>query len=253
MSQTPSTENYLYGKGEVLFKKSGDTGYMHLGNCPAFGLTVELEKAEHYSSMSGSKEKDLSKVIQKTVTSSITMEELSVQNLNLVLMGGTCTPTEQATSELSDVEVTVDPGKFVPISTGKYPLSSIVATDGAAEDEVTYTEGTDYIVNEGSGMIMALSSGSIATKCYVSATVDAVTVSTVKALANSSVSGELYFVGNPDLGPTWQVKGWDVELTLSGELPFIGDDISQITVEAEFIADHTNHSDAPFFEAVNVA
>jgi hypothetical protein len=253
MPVSPSTENYLYGKGEILFKPTGETGYMHLGNCPAFALNVEFEKAEHYSSMAGTKEKDLSKVIQKTVKSSITMEELSVQNMNLVLMGGTVAETSQTESEIDGLEVTVATDRFVPISDGKLRLSDVIVADAATTPTTTYTEGVDYILNREAGLIMALSSGSITTSCFVTATVNAVTKSTLSPLSQSSVSGELYFVGNPDLGPHWQVRGWKVELSLSGEIPFISDDIAQITVEAEFQADRANHSDAPFFEAVNVA
>ncbi len=253
MPASPSTENYLYGKGEVLFKPTGGSGYLHLGNCPAYGLNVELEKAEHYSSMAGTKEKDFSKVTQKTVKSSITMEELSVQNLNLVLMGGTVATAPQESSTITGEEVTVVLDQYVPISDGKLRLSDITVADAASDPTATYEEGTDYIINREAGLIMALSSGSITTNCFVTATVAAVTTSTIKALTESSSSGELYFVGNPDLGPKWQVKGWKVELSLSGEIPFIGDDVSQITVEAEFQADRANHPDAPFFEAVNLA
>ena len=252
MPYSPNPDNYMYGKGEVFFKPTGGTGYLHLGNCPSFGLNVELEKAEHYSSMSGIKEKDLSKVIQKTVKASITMEELSPQNLNLVLLGGTVATAAQETSSLTGQEVTVVLDQYVPISTGKLRLSSVVVTDAASDPDTTYVEGTDYILNREAGMIMALTSGSITTTCYVSATVAAVTTSTVAALTSSSKTGELYFVGNPDVGPNWQVKGWTVELSLSGEIPFISDDIAQITVEAEFIADDIGHPTAPFFEAVHV-
>ena len=253
MNGAPSSENYLYGKGSVLFKPAGYTGHLHLGNCPAFGLTVELEKAEHYSSMAGTKEKDLSKVTQKTVTAAITMEEFSAQNLNLVLMGGTLETATQEGTPLTGVEVTTVAGQFVSISEGTLRLSDIVVTDAASDPTTTYVEGTDYIVNEEAGLIMALSDGNISGICFVSATVADLTTSTVKALTESSVSGELWFVGNPDVGPNWQVKGWQVELSLSGELSFISDDLAQITVDAEFTADHTSHADAPFFEAVNVA
>jgi hypothetical protein len=253
MPASPSTENYLYGKGEVLFKPTGGSGYLHLGNCPAFGLNVELEKAEHYSSMAGTKEKDLTKVIQKTVKAAITMEELSVQNLNLVLMGGTVATAAQVEAELDGTEVDVVMDQYVPISDGKLRLSDVVVADAATSPTTTYAEGTDYLLNREAGMIMALSGGSISESCFVSATVNGVQKSTISALSESSVLGELYFVGNPDIGPKWQVKGWKVELSLSGEIPFISDDVAQITVDAEFQADRASHPSSPFFEAVNVA
>lgn len=252
MAQAPSPENYLYGKGEVFFRPEGTSGYMHLGNCPAFGLTLELEKAEHFSSMAGVKEKDLSKVIQKTVKSSITMEELSPENLNLVLLGNEITTAMQADLEIDGVEVTTIPGRYVPIVSGKIRLDDVIVADAAISPTTTYVEGTDYALNREAGMIMALPGGSISDTCYVTASAASVKTSKINALANSSASGELYFVGNPDIGPKWQVRGWKVDLSLSGEIPFISDDVAQITVEAEFQADRSNHPASPFFEAVNV-
>jgi len=253
MPVSPNTENYMYGKGELFFKPDGATGYMHLGNCPAFSISVELEKAEHYSSMAGTREKDLSKVTQKTASSSITLEEFSVQNMNLVLMGGTPSTSSQTSSTLDGVEVTTVADQYVPIQEGTMRLSNVVVEDDPTSPTTQYEEGVDYLVNRESGMIMALSTGSISGTCYVSADAAALDISTVNALAESSTSGELYFVGNPDIGPNWQVRGWKVELSLSGELPFISEDIAQLSVDAEFQADRNNHPAAPFFEAVNLS
>jgi hypothetical protein len=245
---SPNTENYLYGKGEVFFRKNGETSYLHLGNCPSFTLNVELEKAEHYSSMSGAKEKDLSAVIQKTATSTITLEELSVENMNLAFMGGDVEVATQESATMTGEEVIVVPDRFVPIG-DVMRVSNVVVTDAASSPTVTYVEGEDYIVSYEAGMIMALSSGSISGTCYVSCDVASVKRSKVNALQNSSVVGELLFVGNPDLGPHWRVTGWKASLTINGELPLISDDISQLPVSLELLSDRSNHPDAPFFLA----
>lgn len=57
MTASPQTRNYLYGKGELFFRAAGSEGYDHLGNAPAFTISLTEEKLEHFSSMSGTKTK----------------------------------------------------------------------------------------------------------------------------------------------------------------------------------------------------
>lgn len=250
MAVSPSTENYMYSKGSIFFRPEGENGYLHLGNCPAFSLNVELEKAEHFSSMSGIKEKDFSKVIQKSAKGSITMEELSAENLNLVMMGGGVIKSEVSAQSAVSATIAVKIGKFIPISEAKSRLESCVATKvNGGEDLI---EGVDYLLNREAGLFLALPDRNLSDDDEVQLMISTVKVTkkSIRALAESSCSGELFFVGSPDLGPKWQVKGWKVELSLSGELAFISDDIAQVTVEAEFQADRLGHPDCPFFEAV---
>ncbi len=83
----PSTENYLVGKGFLIFKPEGETDFFHLGNVPNFVFTPAVEKLDHFSSMEGTKTKDDTIVLQKTGTVKITMEEFSKRNLGIMLMG----------------------------------------------------------------------------------------------------------------------------------------------------------------------
>lgn len=84
---SPSTENYVVGKGFLIFRPVGETDFFHLGNVPNFVFTPAVEKIEHFSSMAGTKEKDKVIVTQKTATVKITMEEFSKRNLGIMLMG----------------------------------------------------------------------------------------------------------------------------------------------------------------------
>ena len=40
MAASPQTKNYLYGKGELFFRAEGSEGYDHLGNAPAFTISL---------------------------------------------------------------------------------------------------------------------------------------------------------------------------------------------------------------------
>src|ERR1051326_1944631 len=83
----PSTENYVIGKGFLIFKPEGESDFFHLGNVPNFVFTPAVTKLDHFSSMAGTKLKDKSIVTEKTATVKITMEEFTKRNLGIMLMG----------------------------------------------------------------------------------------------------------------------------------------------------------------------
>lgn len=317
----PNVENILYGKGELFFKAEGKAGFDHLGNAPAYSMTVETEKTEHYSSMAGAKEKDLSFVSQKSATGSATLEEFTPANVaraflaedaytatqaagafdaqalsfaedlyvplgkvNLfvtkvriagasadfeigeTVTGGTSTATgkvawcESGILELVKVTGTFAAGETVSggASASTATVSDVTVTEdvvvtNAAVATTRYVQGTDYTVNIVGGLIRVLSSGAIATAaCFLSADYALTDKEIVDALTASEVQGELLFVGNPAQGPKWQIEGWKVNLSVSSEVGFIGDDASTIPLTFEFLSDRTNHPTCPFYRATKL-
>ncbi len=87
MPAAPSIDNYYIGKGRVFWTPEAGVE-RDLGNVPEFEFTPELEKLAHYSSRSGVPTKDREVVIEKSATLRIVMEELSLENLRMTLMGG---------------------------------------------------------------------------------------------------------------------------------------------------------------------
>lgn len=82
-----STDNYIVGKGIVYLKLAGDEDYVDRGNITSCTLTCKPTTLDHYSSRRGTKTKDKSVVTQKDVTVTFTLEEASVDNMALSLMG----------------------------------------------------------------------------------------------------------------------------------------------------------------------
>jgi hypothetical protein len=80
-------QNYTIGKGIASFKKSGAGTFRDLGNVPAFEFTPTAEVLDHFSSRTGVKSKDRSVVVSLEGELKITMEEFTVENLALALMG----------------------------------------------------------------------------------------------------------------------------------------------------------------------
>jgi len=146
-----SIENYLYGKGRLYFKKEGDSGYLDLGNIPNFAVSVELEKVQHFSSQTKTKEKDKEFVSQKTAKSSFAIEEYSPENLNIAFLGDTIQEEAQSAGYLDQDSVTVVDDRYVDL--GKMYLSSLkinhgTVTGGPFEVGETITGGSSSATAE---------------------------------------------------------------------------------------------------------
>lgn len=139
MPLAPNVDNYLYGKGRIYFKPTGGSGYIHLGNVPKFELGIELTKVEHYSSMYGIKEKDLELITQKKCTTTLSMEEFSVQNMNLCFLGDTVQSASQAAAYIANTSVTPVADQFIDL--GKKEVFVTKVSHGAVT-------GTAYALGE---------------------------------------------------------------------------------------------------------
>lgn len=85
---TPNPLNYYIGKGIAAFKKKGDAEFRDLGNAPVFEVAPDITSLDHFSSRRGVKQKDRSVVTEKSGKVNITLEEVTMDNLRLALMGG---------------------------------------------------------------------------------------------------------------------------------------------------------------------
>lgn len=83
----PSTNGYFIGKGIVVFKPIGGTTFRALGNVPEFEFTPNTDTLDHFSSMAGVKTKDKTVVLSKGGELRIVMEELTANNLAMLVLG----------------------------------------------------------------------------------------------------------------------------------------------------------------------
>ena len=83
----PNTDNYQVGKGIVSFDPGSTGTFIDLGNVAELEYTPTIEKLDHFSSRAGLKTKDKSIVISRSGTLRILMEELTANNLAMLLMG----------------------------------------------------------------------------------------------------------------------------------------------------------------------
>ena len=163
MTASPQTRNYLYGKGELFFRAVGSEGYDHLGNAPAFTISLTEEKLEHFSSMSGTKTKDLQLVTQKGATVAFTLEEFTTGNI-LRAFKGAAAKQMQAAATVSGQSVSANKGLYTFVGKEKLgftrlehgtvaggtfaPGSSVVGSTSSATATVAYvTDGGLECVN----------------------------------------------------------------------------------------------------------
>ena len=90
----PDVGNLAVGKGFILFKPDDQAEYFHVGNVPTFTFTPKITLLEHFSSMAGSRLKDLVIVTEKSGDVKMDLEELTAQNLALLVLGDVTEDTE---------------------------------------------------------------------------------------------------------------------------------------------------------------
>jgi hypothetical protein len=87
MATSPDTQNYHIGKGIVSFKEASASTFVDLGNAPSFVWAPTVEKLEHFSSREGVKTKDFTAVTQTGATITLTLDEVTPENLQLFTLG----------------------------------------------------------------------------------------------------------------------------------------------------------------------
>lgn len=84
---SPNVGNLQVGKGKIEFKKTGSAVFRHVGNVSELVATPETETLEHFSSMEGTRKKDLVITLEQKATLKMTMEEFTPENLAMMVQG----------------------------------------------------------------------------------------------------------------------------------------------------------------------
>jgi len=157
---TNAALNLYKGKGICSFKASGQSGWLDLGEVTVFENTPEITKTPFYTSRSGTKLKLFDTIDEQSLTGSMTLLEMTKENLALALFAGTPTAGSQSAGTLDAVSTTTITDRF--IETGKlylyhYKLMHGTAAGGTPANGDTVTgvtsAATCEIVYKGSGYI----------------------------------------------------------------------------------------------------
>lgn len=248
MALTYAKNQYTIPRGRVFFNPINDAtdeylGEIYLGNCPSFGISIETEKAEHYSSETGLREKDASVVLEVKRSGSLTCDNMSMANVALFLSGTTGTIT-QAAGTVTDEEITVIPGRYYQLGlapatpVGARNVSAVVVKDSTGV--TTYTAGDDYMLDAARGtlQILATSTSTItAGTIEVTYTKAAVTWDGIRSGSSGELLGALRVVSDNATGANRDFYLPRVSLVPSGDLPVIADgtDFAQMQFDADVL------------------
>jgi hypothetical protein len=86
MPASSDVNNYYVGKGILSFTPSGGS-IRELGNAPSVRLSPTTETLEHFSSQAGIRSKDRTILLEKSLTATITLDEITPENLAMFLFG----------------------------------------------------------------------------------------------------------------------------------------------------------------------
>ena len=247
MSLSRVKKEYQIPRGRLVFfplKADGTlAGGRQFGNCPGFSLSVEGEKAPHYSSQGGIREKDEEVLVEVVRKASLTTDNISGFCLGLFLSGevGTLSQTE---GSVTAEEITVFKGLIYQLGvttalpTGVRNISAVTVTNDA-ETPVTYEAGKDYELDPALGMLQIVAGGSITdnSKIKVAYTRPASSWEHIKSGNSAEVKGALKLIADNAHGTN---RDWwfpSVSLSPSGELPLIqeGNEYSQIALDVEVL------------------
>jgi hypothetical protein len=148
------TNTYKVGRGSLLFNRRRDDGtyegFRRLGNAPGFTVSVESENITHESSESGLAERDLDTLLRLTRTGTITLDNLSADNL-AIFLGADASTVTQASSPVTGEAITkVRSDRAYQLGTtlvGVRNVSSVTVTVSATAraNSTAYTVGQIYV------------------------------------------------------------------------------------------------------------
>lgn len=262
----PHADNLMLGKGKFLFKRFSSAGvapkdWSFLGNCDTAEIGMNDDVLEKRSSM------DAAAGILKKITKNRAIEltikgnDYALKNMALALMGSTAFLPAQTGGAIAGEAVS---GTDFAIPGAVYKLanrdvSSVVLKQGAT----TLVENTDYkVVNAKAGFVQLLESsstlddGAAFTADYTAAAIAADTVPVVQGGTETNIEGQLYFLGDPTSGPTYEGVFHFCSFTPDGAVALIQDDWGEwglkVALQDDSEGDHGGTAANPYFSLIEV-
>lgn len=168
-----------------------------------------------------------------------------------VTVASTTTSTFTTTTGLQ-FEVSVGSSDSFTANTAVNRLDLTAASTGAL------VAGKDYIIDTQdirAGIIKIPNTSSIVQGdlVYVNASVPEGAFVTVNGSNAGEISGELLFIGDPNIGGRYNIEAWKVKVQPEGDFTgLIGTDFGSFTLQIRFFADYENHPTCPYYRATMI-
>lgn len=149
--------SYFNGQGKVYLGLRDAGGnplaLKWVGNTPKFEITLNEDVLEHKESYSGNRLTDVRLTRELTAGVSLTLEDLSADNLNLLLWGASVTQGTSAVTNDAISGATIAVGETYLLD--DQDVAALVITDSTGSPK-TLTLGTNYETNLKTGQITLL-------------------------------------------------------------------------------------------------
>lgn len=217
------TENISLGRGDLLFREKGKSGYAYIGNTPSFGVTVNTEMLKHMNSSRGIRVQDREIPVQTDYSASFVTDNVTHENLARMFQGDSATVTVAAAPAQTQTFTAV--AKQDRLRLAQRKVANVVVKIGAA----TKVLGTDYTVDLDRGMVVILDSGTIVAGANVIVEYDIVGHSYKRSRSGANVvEGSLMFVAYNPEGENIDYLLDDVKLVPNGEFQIKAEEWQQL-------------------------
>jgi hypothetical protein len=205
-------------------------GLRFVGNVTELRLTTTDELREKYSSSEASSPLLKRVVSRRTVEFTAVLDEFTMENLSLAMMGTAPSSAVQANTAVTDDDLgEVQQGRYYDL--GNRNIASFVLEETGTSD--AFTVGDDYTVDLVTGLLYIVPGGGIADGTEVQATytrATETTITTIEGGAASTIEAYLHFESDNATGPNYRLKSERVSITPDGDLGFISDDFGNFTI-----------------------
>lgn len=239
-------QNHVLGRGKIYFDRfapNSDTPLgieRYLGNTPSFGLSVETQELDHYSSEEGLRVKDLSVTMQIDMNGTVVTDNIDLDNIAMFFFGDKSTQAVSSLTGESDSFTNVAQGGSVQLGTsathpaGLQNVSNVTVTGSGGTP--SYTAGTDFVVDEALGRVTILEGGGIADGEDIDVGYDVSAHSYDMIVSGTNIIyGAMRFVAYNGVGRNTNFYMPKVALRPNGEYNLKGDDWQQFGFNLEVL------------------
>lgn len=227
--------NYTVGRGklflarETSFDVFDQVGERYVGNSPGFTLNVESTALDHFNSDGGINELDASVTLSVNRSGTITLDDISPDNLLLFFLGSKVTVAQAATPVVGEQINGVLPGLFYQLGAtaanpqGVRGIGAVSVTDDAGVP-ATFDAGDDYEIDAVTGRLYVVPGGAITASTNLRVNYTPVASSRDRVISGSSpVKGRLRYVEDNPAGENRTFLLPLMEISPNGDFDMKGD------------------------------
>jgi hypothetical protein len=249
MPSAANGDNLYIGRGKFYFDRYDanmqPSGILRfVGEADKGDISISSSNKSRYTTTRATNNKIASVDTQQTHSIAIDLMEFVKDNLALALLG-TAGPVTQSGNTLTDeaVAASASAGSIYKL---KYRNVSAVTLKVGG----TALDGDDFEIEDPRlGLVRILPSATVgAGALTASYTSETVTFDRVASGKNTAIYGRLVYIGDPTLGPGFDLEAWKVKFMSAGVVSLLSDDFDKLSLTGEILDDTPNHPTAPLYQ-----